>query len=60
MTLQERLAAEQAKAVQLYGQRQEIEAQKHRLLQHAQGLDLALMKSDGAIELLQALIAEAT
>lgn len=57
MTLQERLAAEHVTATRLYLRRQEVEAQRQALAQQAQQIDLALVRSDGVVELLQALIA---
>jgi len=57
MTLQERLADAQATATRLYLRRQEVEAARQRIAQEAQQIDLALVKSDGAIDVLQQLIA---
>jgi hypothetical protein len=57
MTLTERLTDAQAHATTLYLRRQEVESERQRLGHVAQQIDLSLVKSDGAIELLQQLIA---
>lgn len=57
MTLQERLVDAQTRAMRLYLRRQEVEAQRQQLAQQAQAIDLAMVKSDGEIALLETLIA---
>ena len=57
MTLQERLTEAHAKAAKLYLQRQSIELQRATFAQQATLVDRALLKSDGEIEALEALIA---
>lgn len=58
MTLQERLTETHARATRLYLQRQQVEAQRQAIAQQAQALDLALVRTDGEVELLERLIAE--
>ena len=56
MTLAERLTATHAKAARLYLRRQDIEVQRQQLTQQAQALDVALVKTDGEVAMLEALI----
>ncbi len=58
MTLEDRLTAAHARSTTLYLDRQRIEAARQQLTLRAQETDWALIKLDGEIELLQALIAE--
>jgi hypothetical protein len=58
VTLEERLTAAQARSVTLYLDRQALEASRQQLVLRAQETDFALLRLDGEIELLQALIAE--
>ena len=57
MTLQERVTETQARASRLYLRRQEIETQRQALSQQGQAVDLALVRTDGELELLAQLIA---
>ena len=57
MTLRDRHTAAHAAAIKLYLYRQTLEQQYQQIQQQRQACDLALVKSDGAIELLEALIA---
>lgn len=57
MTLQERVTETQAHAARLYLRRQEIETQRQHLTQQAHAVDIALVKLDGELELLERLIA---
>ena len=65
MTLQQRLDAAQFKSVHLYLRRVEIEEQKqaltnqmNQLMSQARQVDADLVRMDGVIDLLDALIAE--
>lgn len=58
MTTRERLLDAQTRAMQLYLRRQEVEGQRQTLQQQAQALDVALVRTDGEIAVLNALIAE--
>jgi hypothetical protein len=58
MTLAERLNDAHERARKLYLRRQDVQAQLAQVHQHAQALDLALVKSDGEIAVLEQLIAE--
>jgi hypothetical protein len=58
VTLSERLVAAHATAMRLYLRRQEIEAQRARVMQDAMQCDQSLLRSDGEIALLESLIAE--
>ena len=65
MTLQQRLDAAQFKSVRLYLRRVEIEEQKQaltnqmsQLMSQARQVDADLVRMDGEIDLLDALIAE--
>ena len=57
MTLEERLTAAHARSTSLYLERQRIEAARQQLTLRAQETDFALVKLDGEIEVLDALIA---
>lgn len=59
MTIQERLAKANDRSVALYLQRQRIEGQRQQLTLNAQQIEHELVKLDGAIETLEAQIAEA-
>lgn len=56
-SLQARLTETHAKAARLYLRRQEIEQQRQQIAHQATLCDQALVKTDGEIELLNALIA---
>jgi chromosome segregation ATPase len=58
VTLAERLADAHQRSVALYLRRQQIEAQRQQIQQQAQACDLELVKLDGEIEVLKALITE--
>jgi hypothetical protein len=58
MTLPERLADAQTRAMRLYLQRQQIEAQRQHFAQQSVLCDQAMLKSDGEIALIETLIAE--
>ena len=57
MTLHERLTETHARAMRFYLQRQQVEVQRQQLQAQAQALDLALVKTDGEIAVLESLIA---
>lgn len=57
MTLADRLMDAQTRAMRLYLRRQELQGQAQMVAQQAQACDLALVKTDGEIETLQALMA---
>lgn len=58
LTLQERLTDAHQRAMRLYLRRQDVEAQKQQLAQQAQAIDVALVRTDGEIVVLESLIAE--
>jgi len=58
MTLNERLGETHQRAARLYLQRQDLEQQRQALQAKAVQVEQALLKTDGEVELLQALIAE--
>ena len=57
-TLTERRDSAHQRSVALYLQRQSVEAQRQQMVQQAQAIDLELVRLDGEIRLLDALIAE--
>lgn len=60
MTLQDRLADAKARSVKLYLQRAALEQQRQHLTAEASLTDQAMLRLDGEIELLDALITEAS
>lgn len=58
MTLAERLADANQRSVTLYLRRQQIELRRQELVTAGQQCDFGLVKIDGEIEVLTALIAE--
>ncbi len=58
MTLADRLADAQQRSVKLYLQRSQIQEQAQQVRSAGVQLDMALVKLDGEIDLLTALIAE--
>lgn len=59
MTIQERLDSTQQRSVAAYLRRQQIEAQRQQLTQAAQQTDLELIRYDGEIDVLTALLKDA-
>lgn len=55
-SLQDRLDHAHQRSVALYLQRQQVEAQRQACAQQAQAIDLELVKLDGEIRVLEALI----
>lgn len=60
MTLSERLAAAERKSVQLYLQRQALEGQRQQIAQQIVLCEQALLKSDGEIDALTAVMQDST
>ena len=58
MTLTERLTDAHRRAAALYLDRQQIEAHRQRINQDAQQCELAMVRTDGEVELLTKMIAE--
>ena len=58
MTLTERLNDAHERARKLYLRRQDVQGQIAAAQQHAQAIDVALVKTDGEIAVLEQLIAE--
>lgn len=57
MTLSERLTEVHVRAMRLYRRRQDVEAQIQQLQQQSRAIDIALVKTDGEIDLLETLLA---